>query len=206
MAPLLIRSTLFDPPWLLWIGLGEALPNTLDWRPLLPWAGVVFLGLGARAPAGRPDVAEAAGSLASQVGAGALAGLRRPAQPADLSHPSADPDRAPRGADRLGPARAESGQERLSRLLPARLRRPRAPGRRVRDRLPMRRRCGRPLRRRRPAGDGHAGAPGRAQAARRRLHGAVRRSGWRLLGAARRSVQFGFSWLVAGFATKIARL
>ena len=28
-------------------GLGEALPNTLDWRPLLPWAGVVFLGLGA---------------------------------------------------------------------------------------------------------------------------------------------------------------
>ena len=46
-APFLIRSTLFDPPWLLWLGLGEALPNTLDWRPLLPWAGVVFLGLGA---------------------------------------------------------------------------------------------------------------------------------------------------------------
>jgi uncharacterized membrane protein len=47
VAPFLIRSTLFDPPWLLWIGLGERLPNTLDWRPLLPWAGVVFLGLGA---------------------------------------------------------------------------------------------------------------------------------------------------------------
>jgi uncharacterized membrane protein len=46
-APWLGRSTLFDPPWLLWPGLGEALPNTLDWRPLLPWAGVVFLGLGA---------------------------------------------------------------------------------------------------------------------------------------------------------------
>jgi uncharacterized membrane protein len=45
-APFLIRSALFDPPWLLWLGLGEALPNTLDWRPLLPWAGVVFLGLG----------------------------------------------------------------------------------------------------------------------------------------------------------------
>jgi uncharacterized membrane protein len=45
-APFLIRSTLFDPPWLLWLGVGEALPNTLDWRPLLPWAGVVFLGLG----------------------------------------------------------------------------------------------------------------------------------------------------------------
>jgi uncharacterized membrane protein len=46
-APWLGRSTLFDPPWLLWLGLGEALPNTLDWRPLLPWAGIVFLGLGA---------------------------------------------------------------------------------------------------------------------------------------------------------------
>ena len=44
-APWLGRSTQFDPPWLLWLGLGEALPNTLDWRPLLPWAGVVFLGL-----------------------------------------------------------------------------------------------------------------------------------------------------------------
>jgi uncharacterized membrane protein len=51
IAPQLGRSTLFDPPWLLWLGLGEALPNTLDWRPLMPWAGVVFLGLGvARLP------------------------------------------------------------------------------------------------------------------------------------------------------------
>ena len=50
-APWLGRSALFDPPWLLWLGLGEALPNTLDWRPLLPWAGAVFLGLGvARLP------------------------------------------------------------------------------------------------------------------------------------------------------------
>ncbi len=50
-APFLIRSPLFDPPWLLWIGLGERLPDTLDWRPFLPWAGVVFLGLGvARLP------------------------------------------------------------------------------------------------------------------------------------------------------------
>jgi uncharacterized membrane protein len=45
-APFQVHSSLFDPPWLLWLGLGEALPNTLDWRPLLPWAGVVFLGLG----------------------------------------------------------------------------------------------------------------------------------------------------------------
>ena len=182
-APFFIRSTFFDPPWLLWIGLGEALPNTLDWRPLLPWAGVVFLGLGAARLPGvltwlkRPDRWRAGSAPC------ACDLLRRPAQPADLSHPSADPDRSPRGADRLGAAGAEGGQERLPRLLPARLRRPRAPGRRVRDRLPMRRRRGRPLRRRRPAGDDHPGAPGRAQAARGRLHGAVSRSGSRLLGS-----------------------
>ena len=67
-APWLGRSTLFDPPWLLWLGLGEALPNTLDWRPLLPWAGVVFLGLGAARLPGvldwlrRPDRWRAASS------------------------------------------------------------------------------------------------------------------------------------------------
>jgi len=47
VAPQLGQSALFDPPWLLWLGLGKALPNTLDWRPLMPWAGVVFLGLAA---------------------------------------------------------------------------------------------------------------------------------------------------------------
>ena len=54
-APFAVRSTLFDPSWLLWIGLGEALPNTIDWYPLLPWAGVVLLGLGiARLPDALP--------------------------------------------------------------------------------------------------------------------------------------------------------
>ena len=138
-APWLGRSTLFDLPWLLWLGLGEALPNTLDWRPLLPWAGVVFLGLGAARVAGGPDVAQAAGSLASRIGAVARDLLRRPAQPADLSRPSADLDRSPRGADRLGPARPEGGQERFPGLLPAGLRRPGATGHGMRDRLPVRR-------------------------------------------------------------------
>lgn len=51
VLPLFIQSKLFDPPPLLWIGLGEALPNTVDWYPLLPWAGVVLIGLGlARLP------------------------------------------------------------------------------------------------------------------------------------------------------------
>ena len=52
-TPLLIHSKIFDPSALLWIGLGEALPNTLDWRPLLPWGGVLLLGLSAaRFPGG----------------------------------------------------------------------------------------------------------------------------------------------------------
>jgi uncharacterized membrane protein len=45
-VPVFIQSKLFDPPALLWLGLGETLPNTLDWRPLLPWGGAAFLGLG----------------------------------------------------------------------------------------------------------------------------------------------------------------
>ncbi len=50
-APFIVQSKAFDPPALLWLGLGVALPNTLDWRPLLPWAGVTLIGLGlARLP------------------------------------------------------------------------------------------------------------------------------------------------------------
>jgi uncharacterized membrane protein len=56
--PFFVQSTLFDPPALLWLGLGVAVPNTLDWRPLLPWAGVVLIGLGvARVPGVLPWLA-----------------------------------------------------------------------------------------------------------------------------------------------------
>ena len=49
--PYFVHSSRFDPPGLLWLGLGEVEPNTVDWRPLLPWAGVVLVGLGlARLP------------------------------------------------------------------------------------------------------------------------------------------------------------
>ena len=88
-TPWLIRSPLFDPPWLLWIGLGEALPNTLDWTRSCLGRGSVFLAL---APRGclRRGLAKAARLLASRVGAGARDLIRRPAQPAGLSPPSAD--------------------------------------------------------------------------------------------------------------------
>ena len=45
-APFAFASAAFNAPALVWLGLGTAAPNTLDWRPLLPWAGVVLVGLG----------------------------------------------------------------------------------------------------------------------------------------------------------------
>jgi uncharacterized membrane protein len=44
-APLFIASPRLDAPTLIWLGLGDTAPPTLDWRPLTPWAGVVVVGL-----------------------------------------------------------------------------------------------------------------------------------------------------------------
>jgi uncharacterized membrane protein len=44
-APLVVASDAFNSPALIWLGLGTAAPHTLDWRPLLPWAGAVLVGL-----------------------------------------------------------------------------------------------------------------------------------------------------------------
>jgi uncharacterized membrane protein len=45
VAPLLVTSEAFNSPALVWLGLGTVAPPSLDWRPLFPWAGVVFAGL-----------------------------------------------------------------------------------------------------------------------------------------------------------------
>ena len=45
-APFVYSSAAFNPPALVWFGLGTVSPYTLDWRPLLPWSGVVLIGLG----------------------------------------------------------------------------------------------------------------------------------------------------------------
>jgi uncharacterized membrane protein len=45
-APVFIADPLFNPQTLVWLGLGTVPPHTLDWRPLMPWAGCLFLGLG----------------------------------------------------------------------------------------------------------------------------------------------------------------
>jgi uncharacterized membrane protein len=43
---LAVRDARFDPPWLDWIGLAAHKPATEDYVPLLPWFGVVAIGVG----------------------------------------------------------------------------------------------------------------------------------------------------------------
>jgi uncharacterized membrane protein len=45
-APRVLAGAAFNPPALVWLGLGTEDPTTLDWRPLLPWAGVPLICLG----------------------------------------------------------------------------------------------------------------------------------------------------------------
>lgn len=46
VAPSIFTSSLFDPTWLVWTGLATREPFTVDWRPLLPFGGIVWLSLG----------------------------------------------------------------------------------------------------------------------------------------------------------------
>ncbi len=44
--PSLVSLPAFDAPALVWTGLGATLPTSNDFRPLLPWAGALLIGLG----------------------------------------------------------------------------------------------------------------------------------------------------------------
>ena len=46
-VPWLWRHPVFDVPWLSWVGLVTRKPITEDWVPVLPWLGVMLLGLAA---------------------------------------------------------------------------------------------------------------------------------------------------------------
>jgi uncharacterized membrane protein len=45
IAPQIVTSLAFDHPMLEWLGLGEQHPVTNDYVPLLPWFGVILLGI-----------------------------------------------------------------------------------------------------------------------------------------------------------------
>ena len=44
--PALVSLSAFDTPALIWTGLGVRIPISNDFRPLLPWAGALLIGLG----------------------------------------------------------------------------------------------------------------------------------------------------------------
>lgn len=46
-APFAFTSPALDAPWLDWLGLGEAVPLTNDYVPILPWFGFVLIGIAA---------------------------------------------------------------------------------------------------------------------------------------------------------------
>ena len=80
-------------PALVWLGLGTVAPPTLDWRPLLPWSGVVLVALSLDARFSAAPRRRAMGALAPSRDRGPRHGLRRPPQSRDLSRPPADPVR-----------------------------------------------------------------------------------------------------------------
>ena len=45
VLPLVMSEAALDVPLWQWLGLGTHPPTTNDWRPLLPWLGVMLLGL-----------------------------------------------------------------------------------------------------------------------------------------------------------------
>ncbi len=45
ILPQVLRTPLFDPPWLVWIGLAERIPRTLDFEPVFPWLAPFLAGL-----------------------------------------------------------------------------------------------------------------------------------------------------------------
>tara|TARA_B100001105_G_scaffold10095_1_gene7527 strand:- start:869 stop:1861 length:993 start_codon:yes stop_codon:yes gene_type:complete len=45
--PFYFFSPVFDAPWLVWTGLSETLPRSLDFVPFFPWFGPVLIGVAA---------------------------------------------------------------------------------------------------------------------------------------------------------------
>ncbi len=44
-APIYLRSSQFDHPWLWWVGLSTVDPASSDYVPVMPWTGMILLGI-----------------------------------------------------------------------------------------------------------------------------------------------------------------
>jgi uncharacterized membrane protein len=71
--PFLIQSAALAHPALIWLGLGNRMPNSSDFVPVFPWFGFVLLGLAGARLAGRdgfagPGLAGRAGAWLGQAG------------------------------------------------------------------------------------------------------------------------------------------
>ncbi|MGG7644800.1 heparan-alpha-glucosaminide N-acetyltransferase [Rhodovulum sp. YNF3179] len=51
--PMIYSSPVFDAPWLVWTGLAERTPRSVDFEPLFPWLGPCLLGVAFARLAGR---------------------------------------------------------------------------------------------------------------------------------------------------------
>lgn len=45
VLPQFVQLSILDPWWVLWLGMGQHVPITNDWVPLMPFAGIVMIGL-----------------------------------------------------------------------------------------------------------------------------------------------------------------
>jgi uncharacterized membrane protein len=45
LLPMVFRSAVFDAPWLLWTGLAERAPRSLDFEPVFPWLASFLMGM-----------------------------------------------------------------------------------------------------------------------------------------------------------------
>ena len=45
VLPMIFRTPVFDDPWLLWIGLAEQTPRSIDFEPVFPWLAPFLVGM-----------------------------------------------------------------------------------------------------------------------------------------------------------------
>jgi len=44
-APVFLSHSIFDQPWLQWVGLVTQMPQSVDYVPLFPWTGMIVFGV-----------------------------------------------------------------------------------------------------------------------------------------------------------------